>query len=205
MVNKETLDLFTIIYDAAYHCIIYIHYFEIVNKDIEDRKNKNKECIFWFAVNNTFADEACLYWAKIFGSYKEPTHYTKFFNREDIITKEYSRKVVHERILAIVCYDEKKYKEFHKNVLKCRNKLIAHTEINARFVYPDLIVCRKMAEELLVIFKELLEKWLPEDKYKNFWFLDGLTDELNILHCYKERSHHKLYEICLQAYNERDD
>ena len=85
------------IYDAAYRCIIYTHYFEMDDKDIEDRKDKNKESKFWIAVQNTFANK--------------------------------------------------------------------------------------------------------------FWLLDidGRPDDINTLHMYKARSHHKLYEICLLDFNARND
>ena len=211
MVNKETLDLFANIYNAAYRCIIYTHYFEMVDKDIEDKRNKNKEYKFWIAVQNTFADEACLYWTHVFGSHKKDNHlhYKHFFGRADVLAlgQEFSKESVKKRILSVIGYDNNKYDEFWGNVKLCRNKFLAHKDIHVRFIYPDLIICRKMTEELLAIFKELLEKWLPEDKYNKIWQfdIDEKDGDKNTLHMYKELSRHKLYEICLLDYNARND
>ncbi|MGZ8947771.1 MAG: hypothetical protein ACXW1W_20385 [Methylococcaceae bacterium] len=162
MVNEETLTLFSNIYDAAYRCIIYTHYFEMVDKDIEDRKIRNTENKFWIAVQNTFADEACLYWTYLFGSHSKENHlyYKHLFEREDVIAEgqEFSKERVKGRVLSVIDYDDDKYNEFWRGIIVCRDKFLAHKEIGANFIYPDIRICRKMAEELL-------EKWLPENEY----------------------------------------
>ncbi|MDI1275908.1 hypothetical protein [Methylobacter sp.] len=210
MIDKETLKLFEVIFQAAYRCITYTNYFEMVTETLD---NKNKENHFWIVVQNTLGDEAILNWAKIFGNRSQSTHYRKFFNRDDIIAKGYSNRIVRERILAIVCFDKKKYTEFHKEVLECRNKLVAHTEINAQFIYPDLIACKKMAKELLVILKELVDKWLPEEEYLqrliNLIEIEADSEHVdNILLSYNQRLNQAVIGLdnkCLESYAARND
>jgi hypothetical protein len=179
MNDKKVLTLLDYIYDSAYCCISYTNYFEIITLSSQNKRGSN----FLNTVQNALGDEACIYWTHIFGNENDDNHlyYEHFFG---LCNEEgYRKEDIRKRLLSVTGYDETEYNVFRDNIIKVRNKFLAHKAIsekrylkkvnnedinNFSTTYPDLIVCKKMAKELLVIIKELVDKWL-DDKYDPTW------------------------------------
>jgi hypothetical protein len=189
MLDKETLKRLNEIESAAYRCVIDEHYFEIVTG--------NTKRDFWTVVQNALGDGVCLYWFHLFGNHKDDLHYSKFFSRPDVLAvgKEYSKEAVKKRILAVIGYDDEEYKKFREEVKCCRDKFVAHREIGAKGIYPNINICRLMAEELRVVLSELVEKCkakAPDDDELFWWH-----------HYYSSHNNKWLYNKCLMLYNTR--
>ena len=176
--KKKVLTLLNGIYDALYRCICYTTYFEKVTCSIEKQKNH-----FLIIVQNTLGDEACIYWTHIFGKNDKNNHlhYEIFFNLID--EEEFKVNDIKKRILNVIEFDENEYSDFFNNIIKARNKTLAHKDIDISdnsIFYPDLIICRKMAQELLVILLELINKWISVEYEEIFD-----KEDMSILLSYK--------------------
>jgi hypothetical protein len=189
MLNKETLKLINQIEEVAYRCVIDEHYFEMVTA--------NTEKDFWHVVQNALGDGVCIYWCHLFGSNKDNLHYSKLFNRPDVLAvgKKYSRASVKKRILDAVNYDDEQYEKFWKEVKDCRDKFVAHRENGAVGIFPHINICRLMAEELRTILSELIEECSAKSEE------DFELSKLQIYYSAHRNNH--LYNRCLSLYNAR--
>lgn len=138
-----------------------------------------------------------MYWFHLFGKYEDHLHYTNYFKKLDVraVGLEYSKVAIKKRILAVINYDNEQYEKFREEVKYCRDKFLAHREIDAKGIYPNINICRLMAEELRVILSEIVEKCNEKSPDNN---------ELFWMHQYYLSHNNKwLYNKCLILYNAR--
>jgi hypothetical protein len=74
--------LYSTCLEGVYYCL-YKEYFDKIESLF-----KSKPSAFWYIQTvNAYYDLAVINWCKIFGSYTEPTHYSKIFNHDFIKSK----------------------------------------------------------------------------------------------------------------------
>lgn len=191
MFDKETLKRLNEIENIAYRCVVDEYYFEMVTT--------STEIDFWTVVQNALGDGVCIYWFHLFGNHKDDLHYSKFFSRPDIlaVAQEYSKESVKKRLLDAVGYNDIQYERFRNEVKYCRDKFLAHREVGAKGIYPNIEICRLMAEELRLILSELIVRCkdkLPEDMELFWWHI-----------YYIQNNNKHLFNRCLALYNARAD
>jgi hypothetical protein len=111
---------------------------------------------FWHIIQNSLGESVCLFWCHIFGSYKEDSHYTRFFAKTP--HEGFTKNEIKTRLLKAIKMDEKKYSMFRQEVKHCRDKYIAHKESEATVIFPYIDKCRVQAEELRRVLAEYCEK-----------------------------------------------
>lgn len=178
MLDKEIIEYLVWVKEIAYECVVGAYYFEIVSGRVGTE--------FWNIVQISLGDGVCINWCHLFGNCKDDLHYSKFFNRPDIleIGKEYSKEQVKKRILNIINYSDEQYKIFWQEIKSCRDKFLDHKEKDAKVIYPNINYCRLMTEELILILGEVVRKLkekYPDDKdlSKLDWFC---IDDIEQLH-----------------------
>jgi len=85
---------------------------------------------FWIMTVNLLADAAAIEWCKVFGSWDEDTHWTK-------VVPEKQRDQVRAALLRELGLSESEWEAYHDGILRYRNELVAHHDLNATVAkYP---------------------------------------------------------------------
>ena len=125
----------------------------------------------WAFTQNCFVESAILHWVKIFGSRKEPTHYTQFFNGKCFSMADgtyLTVELVRGRFCNSAGMSEDEYLSFWKNLKKGRDQYFVHNEFTASSSAqsPDLDLLKKMPLEMRSIIYEVISQEDSEDKEK---------------------------------------
>jgi len=115
----------------------------------------------WSSFGNSFAESAVLHWCRVFGSLREQTHFTRFFEGRSIPMPDGSRLTM-ERVRTRLCEaagmtgDE--YARFWENVKKDRDKHLVHTDVKrpAPVTFPDLNVLKGVALEMRDMIRDVV-------------------------------------------------
>ena len=115
----------------------------------------------WTFTQNCYSESAILHWCKVFGSYKEPTHYTHFFKGKCFslldgshLTEDHVRKRIH--LAANMKADE--YDLFWKNLKKGRDQYFVHNDFGvlSRPTFPDTGILKAVALEMRDVIHDVV-------------------------------------------------
>jgi len=158
-----------LLYQIEVHCEKCIR--ACVYADVASGSSVN----MWAFTQNCFAEAAILHWCKVFGSRKEPTHYTLFFKGKCIPMPDGSRLTVDEvrvRLCSAAKMTADEYLKFWKNLKKGRDKYFVHNEFSMpkRGNFPDLEVLKRVALEMRNLIHDVVSHEESEDgeKHKHF-------------------------------------
>ena len=85
---------------------------------------------FWIMTVNLLADAAAIEWCKVFGSWDEDTHWTRVFAKE-------KHDEIRAALLAELGITQSEWEAYHDGILRYRNELVAHHDLNASVAkYP---------------------------------------------------------------------
>jgi len=85
---------------------------------------------FWIMTVNPLADAAAIEWCKVFGSWDEDTHWTRVFAKE-------KHDEIRAALLAELGITQSEWEAYHDGILRYRNELVAHHDLNASVAkYP---------------------------------------------------------------------
>ncbi len=150
MPDEKTIQQLEYMEGVARRCIQAVHYFHLTTGHPGE---------FWPFVQNVVGESVCLFWAHLFGNRSDDLHYSKLFSRKDLLSnaKDYKTENIKKRLLAHVGLSDEKFEAFWEEVKTCRDQFVAHRDLSkSKIIFPHIDVCRKMAEELRVIFSELI-------------------------------------------------
>lgn len=102
---------------------------------------------FWIMTINLLADAAAIEWSKVFGSWDEDTHWTKFVPKE-------SHDVIRAALRKELGFGEKDWEAYRDTIVEYRNQIVAHHDLGAIIAnYPHydkaLVAAYFMFGELL--------------------------------------------------------
>src|SRR5262245_2677558 len=85
---------------------------------------------FWIMTVNLLADAGAIDWCKVFGSSDEDTHWTKVIPSDQ-------HDQVRAALLRELGFSKSEWEAYHDGILRYRNELVAHHDINASVAkYP---------------------------------------------------------------------
>lgn len=86
---------------------------------------------FWVMTVNVLVDTATVEWCKVFGSWKEDTHWTRVLPKE-------CHDAVRAGILESVGLSWKEWEEYREHIQSYRDQMVAHHDLGATVVtYPN--------------------------------------------------------------------
>jgi hypothetical protein len=180
MKNKSAIEKLKLMEGIAWRCICNVHYFNLTS-------GHKGRC--WSIIQNAIGESACLFWSHLFGSRGDHFHYSTFFGLDEVIQTDsnFSVESVKSRLMNHVKMNDSQYSEFWKEVKSCRDQFVAHRDNKIEgLIFPRIDLCKNMAEELRIIFSELVCKWFNE--YPN-------DSEIESLKSYYEWNPNDKFEI----------
>lgn len=149
MLTKAQLDGLWSIEVACQRSIRAAKYFDAV----QDAENT-----VWSFTQNCYGAVCIIHWCQIFGSQREPTHYSKLF--ADGMVAQMTREIVKERLRTSIGMNKSQYCSFWKSVTDARNKFFVHYEFGAkdRPIFPDIDQLLKTCLEMRDIVREILDQ-----------------------------------------------
>lgn len=138
---------------VASRCIQGVYYFDLCT---------GHDSFFWPYVQNSIGEAVCLLWCHLFGSRGDDLHFTKFFEDAEVnqFGSQYQVDAVKNRLLISAGFDEAEYLKFWEEVKLCRDKFVAHRDVDDQTViFPRIDQCRVMSEELRDILSECIDEW----------------------------------------------
>jgi len=143
------------------------HTFELISSKPDHQE-------FWILVQNTFGESFCLLWSHLFGSRSDDLHCSKLFSAaETELGRQHSHEQAMQRIRSYAQLDEHGFDQLWAEVKACRDKFIAHRELNASAAFPHVDLCILIVEALRDELKGItlaLASRYPDDHH-----LDGLV------------------------------
>jgi len=154
MLTQQDLECLWSIESACQHCIRAAHYFQTVSKS---------QLHAWTFTQNYYGAVAVVFWCQVFGSKKEPTHYSGLF--KNAVPPWPSESDVALRLRTSVALDESQYDIFLQGVKRARDKFFVHNEYDAttKPVFPDLVLMVKTCEEMRQILLESVTSSASDD------------------------------------------
>ncbi len=152
--SQDIIELLKRIEGVAWRCILMEHYFDMVT----NLKNQ-----FWILIQNILGESVILHWSYLFGKSKDDLNYERFFDKDDVVKagESFLSSNVKKRLLERIKMNDEEYDKLWNNVMRMRDKFIAHHDIALKKItFPEIDKCREMAEELRVILGLLIEEWL---------------------------------------------
>lgn len=136
---------------VAWRCAMTGHYFEEVSAHPSDDN-------FWITVQNSLGESFCLLWCHLFGSRDDDLHYSQFFNRSEVCSlgPKFELANVKLRLAQSIGTEEKVYDELWNEMKRCRDKFIAHREINVTVKFPRTDLYLRIVEELRTILADVI-------------------------------------------------
>jgi len=142
------------------------HYFKHVSTQPTNDK-------FWIFVQNSLGESACLLWSHLFGKNKDKLHFGQFAARTDVkvLGAAFSKSEIKHRLIVRASFDEAGYNALWEQVMACRDKYIAHRDLDANPIwFPQLDLCVLIAEELRCVLADCVDAMRahqPEDDNLN--------------------------------------
>lgn len=171
-ISDEKLNLLWQMEIVCYKCIHTVIYCEgLIGKG---------ESEFWKLTQNCYGEAASLAWCQVFKDKNEPVYYKHLFEVNGIegFSAKYQYSNVSASILASIGLTEPEYKDFKAQVVKFRNKYVAHREFEIGSVkFPKVDHLKKTCFHLRSLFIDLIKDGLMEDPENNK--LLGLLDHFN--------------------------
>lgn len=139
----DALDLLGLIEGVAWKCIRTGYYFELVSSHPSSDP-------FWVVVQNSLGESVCLLWCHLFGKRNDDLHYSKLFVRPEIssIAPQFQLSAVKSRLLARAGLVEPAFDALWNEVNRCRDKYIAHRDLDESVVFPQTDTCLRLVAEL---------------------------------------------------------
>ncbi len=136
---------------VAWRCATVGHYFEKVSSRAGDEK-------FWGIVQNSLGESFCLLWCHLFGSREDDLHYSQLFKHADIrnLGPQFELVAVKARLCKGAAIDESTYSDLWDEVRRCRDKFIAHRELESSVKFPRTDLCLRILEELRAVLADLV-------------------------------------------------
>jgi len=146
MLTKAQLDHLCGIETICQDCIRAGKYFDAVSGS---RTN------MWAFTRNCYGSICIIYWCQVFGSNKEPAHYSKLFAQGTITTM--TEDTVAERLRTCVSMTKRQYNSFHKGVTYARNKFFAHYQYRIKDIpeFPDIDLLISTSLEMRSIVRDI--------------------------------------------------
>jgi hypothetical protein len=91
---------------------------------------------FWNTELGNNIDIAVIEWCKLFGNYDQEKHHWKRVVKD--------RKHYKTQLLTEFENSEAKWAEYHKSILKYRNKFVAHLDVDNEYIVPLLEIALKL-------------------------------------------------------------
>jgi hypothetical protein len=128
---------------VAFRCVKTGYFFEAVSDHPSDD-------LFWTVVQNSLGESFCLCWCHLFGSTSDDLHLSRVFAYPDIVGlgTDYQERTFRSRIYTQAGISEVGFEELWKEVRRCRNKYIAHREVETNVKFPRTDICLKTVEAL---------------------------------------------------------
>ena len=121
---------------------------------------------FWILVQNSLGEIACLLWCHLFGNAKqERLHFNHFAKRAEIcaLGPSFAQTAIEKRLMDRAGLDENGYAALQKTIRTCRNKYIAHRDVDGtQIFFPDLDQCVLIAEEMRTVLSESVDALIPQ-------------------------------------------
>lgn len=168
------------IYRIAKDGIFFIFYKKYFDS-LQNNFNSKPDEAWYVNTITSYYDSAVLQWCLIFGSYKEPTHYSNLLNYPGIKRKlenltgysELCRHTFKDYFLKEAKIEFEEYKKFHKETKKYRDMYLIHREHHSSVVnYGDIISpkldnCRVTLDTVFILILKLLKKYPKEPDQLN--------------------------------------
>ena len=150
ILNDDSVDLMVRIVRSTVRCAKYVNYFNASSTSSKQFVTFSQNC---------FGELAVLHWSTVFGSWEEPTHYKKYFDRTDVLAvseNKLSAEKCKDHFLNKISMDEKEYNSFWEQAHGMRNKFIAHRDDLSGVSFPDTDICKAQCYAVLEFMKPLL-------------------------------------------------
>ena len=108
---------------APLHCLMAFSRSVHVRRMVERIALEPKQT-FWIMVMNQMMQSASLEWSKVFGSWEEKTHWTKFF-------PEQQHGEIRAGLLVFIGMGAEDWAVYRETIIGYRNQLVAHHDIDA--------------------------------------------------------------------------
>ena len=79
---------------------------------------------FWIMTINNLMDMAAIEWSKVFGSYKDDTHWTNVIPKQD-------HDATREALLRRLKMTKDEWEEYRDSVIEYRDTMVVHHDLNA--------------------------------------------------------------------------
>lgn len=134
---------------VAWRCATVGYYFEKVSNHPRDEK-------FWIIVQNSLGESFCLLWCHLFGSREDDLHYSQLFSRAAIrnLGTSFEPVNVKSRLCRGAAIDESTYRDLWNEMKRCRDKFIAHRELESSVTFPRTDLCLRIVEELRAVLAD---------------------------------------------------
>lgn len=163
---KSAIEKLGLMEGMAYRCICNVHYFNLTS---------GHEGRCWPLIQNAVGESACLFWSHLFGNRSDDFHYSAFFSLDEVMHPDsrFSLKNVKSRLMKHIKMNDSEYLDFWREVKSCRDQFVSHRDNkNEGIIFPRIHLCKNMAEELRIIFSEIVYNWF--DEYPNDSEIEGL-------------------------------
>ncbi len=165
-------------------CVRLAHYFDVVS---------GAKKSVWKFTQNSYGELCVIYWCKVFGGKREPSHYTRLFLAGSLagVTEACARQRLHNSAGLSAA----KYDAFWKEVKTARDKYMVHNEFNTteRVVFPDLEMMAKVCHEMREVVREIITNTKAanhgdQDLHRNIEEFVSMHDTLNFSHTIQKES-----------------
>ena len=131
----------------------------------------------WAFAQNCFGESAILHWSKSFASWKEPTHFTRFFAGKSFKMPDgltLTLEIVRSRLYAAAMMSADEYFACWKNLKRGRDKYFVHSDFSTagRLHFPGLDVLRRVALEMRNMIHDVIVNAESEDVERHKTFKD---------------------------------
>lgn len=148
---------------ASLHRLMRFSQSVLVSRKIVEIAIEPKQT-FWIMTLNLLFDAASLEWCKVFGSFKEGTHW------KNLVPKDQHNNV-RRGLLDAIEFTESEWEAYHKTIVDFRNQMVAHHDLNATVTrYPEYGPALIASD---FIFSELRRRADPD-------FLGGIPSSLDV-------------------------
>lgn len=105
-----------------------------------------------FEISNNFYDVALLNWVHLFGHWDDDFHFRRILNDPDQFKAE---------LLSTLGFQDPDWVSHWQNLKNFRDKIVAHSEFDARVTVPDLVVAFNAVNEYYKVVEKTIRKDFP--------------------------------------------
>lgn len=130
MISDSSRNLIAMQFNLIHDSVRSLAYFRYIVTKKHDKTG-------WIYTKDVFAEHVIVSWAKVFGTYREQTHWSKLSAISEIttITKPFET----ENILSAVDMNIDEWNSYHSKMLTARNEFFAHFDMRSMTLrFPEL-------------------------------------------------------------------